>query len=154
MLKRVFLLMFLCLCVISTSALPGGVSGRRSSRTSPKVHRVMAHSTLKSRVRHALENTRRMRETPKSSVLLNREIVRRPLITRLRVNLDTIGAAKRLARFNAIEEAKSKKHQASHLSGNLAKDSITKLAVPGLMPPSHSSSGSKGVSINGDENPK
>lgn len=152
MFKRL-LLLILSLCVISTSALPGGVSRRRSSRTSPKANREMTRTTLESRVRHTLE--RRMWETPKSSVFQNREIVRRPLITRLRVNLDTIGAAKRLARFNAIEEAKSKKHQASHLSGNLAKDSITlMLAVPGLMPPSHSSSGSKGVSINGDENPK
>ena len=72
-----------------------------------------------------------------------------------RLSLDTIGAAKRLARFNAIKEAKSKKHQASHLSGNLSQDSITlKLAVPGLMPPSHSSSGSKGVSINGGREPQ
>lgn len=158
MLKRVYLLIIVCFCVISTSALPGGGSMRRPSRTSQKVHRVKPHSTLELRVRHALEDKRRLWETPESPAFPNREIVRRPLMTTLKVksrliNVDTIGVAKRLERINAINEVYNmdkSKHETSNLS-----DSITlKPAVPGLMLPSHPSSGSKGVSINGGREPQ
>lgn len=160
MLKRLlFLIVFLSVLSTSSSALPGGGSMRRPSRTSQKVHRVKPHSTLELRVRHVLEDKRRLWETPESPAFPNREIVRRPLITTLKVkNVDTIGVAKRLARINAINEfynMDKSKRETSNLSGNLAQDSITlKPVVPGLMPPSHPSSGSKGVSINGGREPQ